>query len=152
MSQFVLRKARVEDAPAVLRCVCGAYAHYEERIGKKPAPMLQDYSEVIAGNEVYVTEDEKGNLAGALVLERTEEGLFLDNIAVAPSSQGKGLGRLMLDYAEEAARKHGEEFLYLYTNELMWENQSLYEHFGYELYDKRIVNGYSRVFYRKRVR
>ena len=151
MTEDILREALPGDAPGILRCVCDAYAMYVERIGKKPMPMLQDYAEVIARDEVYVAESAQGDILGVLVLEQTPEGFFLDNIAVSPNAQGRGLGRKLLELAESAALRRGEETLYLYTNEQMWENQTLYERFGYARYDQRVVSGYARFFYRKRL-
>ena len=49
-----LRPANTADAAAVAACVCEAYVHYIERIGRRPGPMLQDYAEVIAESSVYV--------------------------------------------------------------------------------------------------
>ena len=36
--------ARSEEADAIRRLVTGAYAHYVERMGKLPGPMLDGYS------------------------------------------------------------------------------------------------------------
>ena len=40
--------------------------------------------------------------------EQTPEGFFLDNIAVGPNAQGRGLGRKLLELAESAALRRGE--------------------------------------------
>jgi len=64
---------------------------------REPAPMADDYPARIAADQAWVIEEE-GRLIGALILEDTEDGLLLDNIAVAPtaaegtlSSQTSGL-------------------------------------------------------------
>ena len=41
--------------------------------------------------------------------------------------------------------------LYLATHELMVENRALYQAIGYVEYDHRVVNGFPRVFLRKRL-
>lgn len=43
MSEMVVRPAKPQDAPGIAACVCEAYVHYIERIGKQPGPMLEDY-------------------------------------------------------------------------------------------------------------
>ena len=47
MPAGVTRPAQTEDAVAIAACVCEAYVHYIERIGKQPGPTLEDYSAVI---------------------------------------------------------------------------------------------------------
>lgn len=149
MKGIHIRKAHPSDAPDILACVCEAYAHYVDRMGKEPAPMLEEYTEVIARAQVYVAVDEEKAVAGVLVLERTEDGLCLDNIAVRLSFHGKGVGRELLKLAEAEALRQGYDSLYLYTNELMHENQALYTRCGYTEYGRRVIDGYARIFYRK---
>ena len=79
----------------------------------------------------------------------TDEGFLLDSVAVDPSAQGTGIGRLLLEFAEAEARRHGFDSIYLMTNEKMTENQAPYARIGYVLFDKRSVHGYSRVLMRK---
>jgi len=112
--------------------------------------MLEDYSKVIREHQVYVAERD-GSLLGALVLVDTNEGLLIDNVAVDPASQGMGVGRLLLEFAEAEARRLGLVSIYLSTNEKMTENQALYSRIGYVVFDHRVVNGYPRVFMRKQL-
>ena len=89
----MIRSARPEDTSAVRQLVQDAYGHYVARMGKPPGPMLDDYDRRIADGQAWVLEDED-RLAGVLVLEDVSGGaLLLDNVAVAPSAQGKGYGR-----------------------------------------------------------
>jgi ribosomal protein S18 acetylase RimI-like enzyme len=112
--------------------------------------MLEDYTEVIERRQVSVA-DLKGEIVGVLVLAITDEGFLLDNIAVHPSSQGKGIGKALLEFAESEAQRLGHRSIYLYTNEKMTENQSLYAKIGYVEYDRRSENRYGRVYMRKRL-
>jgi len=151
MSGFALRPAEPEDAPGVAACVCEAYVHYIERIGKQPGPMLEDYSEVIKQSQVHVAIA-GGRVVGAIVLQRTAEGFYVDNVAVRSSTKGTGVGRQLLELAEAEARRHGYDSIHLATHELMVENRALYVRIGYVEYDHRVVNGYPRVFFRKALR
>ena len=148
MSEIALRPALPSDAPGVAACVCEAYVHYIERIGKQPGPMLEDYSVVITEAIVYVAA-QGDRVVGAIVLKTTEEGFYVDNVAVRPSATGTGVGRLLLQHAESEARQRGYASIYLATHELMVENRALYSRVGYLEYDHRLVNGYPRVFFRK---
>ena len=144
----VIRAATLADVPDVTRCVCAAYLRYIERIGKQPAPMLQDYANVIRTSQVHVAEREQ-HILGVLELLVTDEGFLLDSIAVDPSAQRTGIGRRLLEFAEQEAKRHGYDSIYLMTNEKMTENQALYSRIGYILFDRRIVHGYPRVLMRK---
>jgi GNAT superfamily N-acetyltransferase len=79
----------------------------------------------------------------------TDEGFYLDNVAVRPSAKGTGVGRTLLELAEAEAKRQGYSSIYLATHELMHENRALYTRVGYREYDRRVVNGYPRVFFRK---
>ncbi|MCX6372235.1 MAG: GNAT family N-acetyltransferase [Actinobacteria bacterium] len=151
MSGVALRPAKPEDAPGVAACVCEAYVHYIERIGKQPGPMLEDYSDVINTSQVHVAIA-GGRVVGAIVLQRTDQGFYVDNVAVRPSSKGTGVGRQLLELAEAEARRNGYDSIYLATHESMVENRALYTRIGYIEYDQRLVNGYPRVFLRKALR
>jgi N-acetylglutamate synthase-like GNAT family acetyltransferase len=145
---LMLRRAQAADAPAVAACVARAYEHYVPRIGRKPGPMLDDYVEVVREREVHVLE-EGGRVMGVLVLDRTDEGFLLENVAVDPLARGSGAGRRLLELAEARAREEGFDSIYLYTHEKMTENQALYAKIGYVEYDRRAEQGLARVYMRK---
>jgi len=147
---YSLRPATGSDAPAVEACVHAAYRHYVERIGRQPAPMLDDYAEVIRSRRVTVAERD-GKLAGVLVLDVSAEGFLLENVAVDPAHKGKGLGRMLLVRAEDEAGRAGYDSIYLYTHEKMTENQTLYAKLGYVEYDRRTEAGLARVYMRKQL-
>ena len=87
-----LRRAEWRDARPLRELVLRAYAHYPRRIGARPAPMEGDYEREIADKELWVAAEEE-RLGGVLVLRRAPGHLFVDNVAVAPESQGEGLRR-----------------------------------------------------------
>lgn len=149
MDNFIVRSAAVNDVAAVTACVHHAFDHYIERIGRKPGPMLMDYGLEIREHQVFVVEDDT-QIVGALVLCVKEEGFLLDVIAVEPSWQGRGVGRLLLEFAETEAQRQGYKSIYLYTHEKMTENQILYSKIGYVEYDRRFESGLARVYMRKK--
>ena len=145
MTAFDIRRATDRDARAIRSCVHAAYRHYIERIGKPPGPMLDDYERVIAERDVFVV-GERNNIHGLLVLMKKEDGLLLDNIAVDPTMQGRGLGKRLMAFAEEEARRQGYDRLSLYTHELMTKNIAIYTKLGYVETERRIEAGYRRVY------
>ncbi len=146
----MIRPARPEDAETVREVVHAAYRHYIARMGKPPGPMLDDYAQRIADGQAWVMED-AGRITGILVLEETREGLLLDNIAVLPDQQGKGVGRALLEFAEAEARRRGFPIIYLYTHELMTENIALYTRIGYVETRRVTEKGYDRVYMTKQL-
>lgn len=145
----MIRPARPEDADAIRRLVLDAYGHYVARMGKPPGPMLENYDRRIADGQAWVLE-EGGMFAGVLVLEDASDGtLLLDNVAVAPSAQGKGLGRALIAFAEKEARRRGHGVVRLYTNVLMAENLALYGRLGFRETGRVSEKGYERVYMAK---
>jgi ribosomal protein S18 acetylase RimI-like enzyme len=150
-SEYRLRPATAADADAVTALVNAAYEHYVERIGRPPGPMREDYAEVIGEREVTVAEDSAACIVGVLVLAVTDEGFAVENVAVHPSHQGRGLGRTLLELAERSATRAGFDSIHLYTHEKMTENLALYARIGYVEYERRSESGFTRVFMRKQL-
>ena len=94
-----LRAATDADAAEVAALVDDSYVHWVERLGVVPRPMTDDYAEVIRERRVTVAESD-GAIVGVLVLDVTDEGFVIDNVAVHPSMRGTGLGRTLLELAE----------------------------------------------------
>jgi ribosomal protein S18 acetylase RimI-like enzyme len=145
-----VRPAKDEDVVAVGKLVRASFSKYVERMGKRPAPMLEDYAALIRAGEVWVLAEGK-EVLGVLVMRPAEDHLFVDNVAVAPRHQGRGLGRELVAFAEKRAERAGLPEIRLYTNEKMWENLAFYEKLGFEETERRLDGGYRRVFMRKRL-
>jgi len=150
MYETRIRAATAADVPAVARIVEDAYRCYIPRMGKSPGPMLDDYSARTSEGSVWVIEEDT-SIVGILVLLPKPDHLLLDNIAVAPSHQGFGLGRRLLAFAETEAIRRGYYEIRLYTHETMTENQRLYAAIGYEETGRGTEAGYERVFMRKQL-
>ncbi len=144
------RIATSEDRPAVEAIVRAAYSPYVSRIGREPGPMLDDYGALIHEGRVHVME-RSGGVIGILVLIPEKDAMLLDNVAVAPDAQGSGVGRAMLEFAEEAAIGAGYGTLRLYTNEAMTENIELYSRIGYSETHRAEEKGLRRVYMAKEV-
>ncbi|PPS63804.1 GNAT family N-acetyltransferase [Pseudomonas sp. BRM28] len=146
----MIRPATAHDVAPVQALIEAAYALYIPRIGARPGPMLEDYAALIAQGRVEVFE-EQGQVLGVLVLIAQADGLLLDNVAVSPAAQGRGLGRQLMAHAEARARQLGLEVVRLYTNEAMSENLGLYERLGYRETHRAVQAGFRRVFMEKRL-
>ena len=149
-SDYSFRWANDTDALQIAELVNAAYGHYVERIGRLPGPMTENYARVIRDARVRVAE-RQGVIVGVLVLNVTDEGFVIDNVAVHPSRRGMGLGRALLETAEDEARRAGFSSIYLYTHDKMTENLALYSRIGYVEYDRRSHGDFSLVYMRKRL-
>lgn len=151
MDEICIRAATAADVPAIVDVVDRAYRHYIARIGKPPGPMLDDYAARVSEDAVWVLQDGPA-IAGILGLLPAPEYLLLDNIAMAPEHQGRGLGRRLLAFAESETLRRGCREIRLYTHQTMIENQCLYASIGYEETGRGSEAGYDRVFMRKPLR
>ena len=145
-----LRAATEADVPRLSELAREAYRVYVPRMGREPRPMGDDYLAAVRDHDVVVAEVD-GRVVGLAVLAVTEEGFLLDNVAVDPAWQGRGVGRALLLEAEAAARRAGFDALHLFTHETMTENLALYERIGYVEYDRRPADVRSVVYLRKRL-
>src|SRR5207237_2495057 len=117
------------------------------RRGKRPAPMLKNYDEVVRRHRVWVLED-GGAIVAASVLIVEPEGALLDAVAVLPQFQGRGLGWQFIAHAEAEAKRLGYKAIELYAQELMHENIALYTRLGYREFVRKTEKGYNRVYMR----
>jgi ribosomal protein S18 acetylase RimI-like enzyme len=143
-----IRLATPPDHDTIVAIVNAAYEKYIPRIGKKPAPMLDDYARLITNEVVYVLEAQEG-VRGVLVLWTEQHHILLENIAIAPDAQGRGYGKQLMQFAESFARAQGKNEIRLYTNQAMYENIEIYKHLGFTDTERRYENGYNRVYLSK---
>jgi ribosomal protein S18 acetylase RimI-like enzyme len=145
-----LRPAAAADLADIARITAAAYAIYEPRIGRPPAPVLADHAALVAAGEVWVA-DAGDRPAGVLVVRPRGTTLLLESVAVDPDRQGQGIGRILIGHAERLAAEAGLEAVELYTNAAMTENLTLYPRLGYIETGRRHERGYDRVYFRKAV-
>ncbi|MFJ4064298.1 GNAT family N-acetyltransferase [Pseudomonas sp. NPDC089996] len=145
---LTLRRAELTDVEAITDLVRAAYSPYIARIGKPPAPMQDDYRQVIASAEVRVALD-GSQMVGVLVLEREGDEMLLANVAVLPECKGRGIGKVLMRYCEARSRQVGCNAVRLYTHERMTENIEIYRKLGYVETHRAEAQGFARVFMRK---
>ncbi len=145
----MIRQAKASDEPEIRECAEQAYARYMPLIGRKPAPMVADYATQIADGEVFVAMDAQDGFQGFIVFYAEEWHILLENVAVLPRAAGRGVGKTLIHFCENAARERGLGAVRLYTNEKMTENLSIYPKLGYAEVGRRIEDGFNRVYFEK---
>jgi len=147
-NQCVYRQATEGDVEGVQHCAGAAYEKYVKRIGRKPAPMVADFSAHIESGEVIVAVYGQ-EIIGYVIAYAKRDVLMLENVAVLPAYSGRGIGAALIALTERQAVTQGLLSVLLYTNEAMTENLSMYPKLGYEECDRRTEDGFKRVFFRK---
>jgi ribosomal protein S18 acetylase RimI-like enzyme len=111
-----------------------------------PAPMTADYTAAARCGQVWVAA-----VVGFVILVSRPGYLLLENVAVLPAAQGRGVGARLLALAEDRARALHLPEIRLYTNAAMTENLAYYPRHGYTETHQAQQVGFDRVFFRKRV-
>jgi GNAT superfamily N-acetyltransferase len=141
-----LRRAAPADLPRIKAIIDAAYAKYLTRMDKQPAPMLRDYGPSIEDGTTWVV----GSPARAvLTIYPREDHLLVENIAIDLDAQGQGLGRALMEFAEQEATRQGFGRMALVTHEAMTENQAIYARLGYTETERRSEDGYHRIYMEK---
>jgi GNAT superfamily N-acetyltransferase len=145
-----LRRAVAADAPVVRDLTREAYAKWVPMIGREPKPMVADYAEAVRHHLIDMLYLD-GALAGLIETIPAADHLLIENVAVAPAFQGRGLGQHLLAHAEQLAVSLGHHEIRLYTNKLFAANVTFYRKRGYRLDREEAFNGGVMVHMSKRL-
>ncbi len=131
MSEAIaLRPAVATDALAIRDLTRAAYAKWVPVIGREPKPMTADYAQAVRNHRFDLLHVD-GALAALIETIPQTDHLLIENVAVSPDFQGRGLGRKLLAHAEDVAASMGYDQIKLYTNKLFAANVLLYARLGY---------------------
>lgn len=127
----MLRRAGVQDVPAIRALVDAAYGKWIAIIGRKPWPMTVDYTAAVEQHDIALLHID-GALAGLVETIRGAD-FVVENLAVAPNFQKRGIGSTLLRHAEQAAATLGYDSVRLYTNKCFTENIAYYQDKDYRI-------------------
>ena len=126
----LFRRATATDAAAVRSLTRTAYAKWVPLIGREPKPMTADYEHAVVAHMIDLYESD-GVLLGLVEMIAQPDHLLIENLAVRPDQQGKGLGDILLRHAEDCAETLGFGETRLYTNAMFAANLAFYTRRGY---------------------
>lgn len=132
MSGINFRRARAGDAAVVAAITDAAYAKWVPVIGRKPKPMVADYHAAIRDHRIEIAYQDH-NAVGLIELIPAADHLLLENIAIDPAAQGRGIGRRLMQRVEEHAIEMNLPLVRLYTNKAFAANLDFYHHLGYAI-------------------
>jgi ribosomal protein S18 acetylase RimI-like enzyme len=96
-----------------------------------------------------------GRLAGIVAIQHPFlHGPYLQLFCVLPEFQGRGVGRRLLQWMEDEARKGGARQLWLCVSTFNTRAEALYRSFGFEsvgVLDKLAIDESDEIFMRKRL-
>ena len=132
LKALTIREAGAEDADAIRSLTRAAYAKWIPLIGREPLPMAADYDEAVRNHRFDLVVLEGELLALIETIARSDH-LLIENLAVAPALQGRGLGRRLMAQAEHVAGLRGLTEIRLYTNKRFEQNIQLYRTIGFRV-------------------
>jgi ribosomal protein S18 acetylase RimI-like enzyme len=127
-----LRQAVASDVADIRKLTREAYAKWVPLIGREPKPMTADYDEAVRRHRIDLLHLD-GVLAALIETIAEADHLLVENVAVSPAFQGRGLGRKLMAHAEQIAASSGHGEIRLYTNKLFAQNIELYRKLGYRV-------------------
>ena len=114
--------------------------------------MTADYDRAVADHIIDVWQ-KCGELLALIEVVPTSDYLLIENVAVRPDQQGKGLGSKLLGHAERLARSLKFDEVQLYTNAAFASNLSFYARRGYHEYRRgTVLPGNITIFMRKTIK
>jgi GNAT superfamily N-acetyltransferase len=105
---------------------------------RQAKPMGADYEAAISRHRIDLALLD-GRLAGLIETIREPDHLLIENVAVDPAFQGRGVGRALMAHAEGLAREQSLGELRLYTNQKFASNIALYLRLGYRIDQEEVL-------------
>ncbi|WP_375688905.1 GNAT family N-acetyltransferase [Pseudooceanicola sp. LIPI14-2-Ac024] len=134
-----------DDMVSVHGLLTGAFAYMEDRIDP-PSSLTRmtpaTFADEARSKELWVLNDPAP--VACMVLAPQHDHLYLGKLAVAESHRGRGLARLMLDFAVERARALGLPRVVLQTRVELTENQATFTRLGFSETGRTAHAGYDR--------
>ena len=125
---MTIRLASPDDIAVMLPLINRAFE--VETFLEGPRTTETELREMLGTGEFLVAEDAAGICASVYTELRGERGYF-GMLAVSPTRQGTGLGRIMVNAAEEYCRKNGCRHLDITVLTLRRELPPFYRKLGY---------------------
>jgi ribosomal protein S18 acetylase RimI-like enzyme len=115
-------------------------ADLQRALGTESATVLGVFADAeSAGNEITTTERQGNTLLGTVMVGHDGHRGWIYYLAVAPSEQGTGLGRMLMDAAEAWLVDHGAVKVQLMVRQTNVAVTGFYGRLGYADADVRVL-------------
>jgi ribosomal protein S18 acetylase RimI-like enzyme len=123
------RKALAADQPRLISLINAAFAVEKFFEGTRTDEMR--LTAMMAKGSILLAEDSNGRLLASVYMERRGARGYLGMLAVDPARQHRGLGRRLMEAAEDRFREQGCEGVDITVLSLRPELLPIYRRFGY---------------------
>lgn len=127
--ELSLRTAVPADIPAMVPVINAAYAIETFIHGSRTDE--DGVRQMMTKGQFLLTEDSAGQIAACVYAEVTGERGYFGVLAVNPSQQGRGLGRIMIQAAEDYCRRRGCKCMEISVLSMRTELLPFYHKLGY---------------------
>ena len=131
MENLTFRAGVPQDAGLIRGFVRAAYGKWVPVMGREPLPMTADYDLALQKHRFQLAFDRE--LVALIETVVESDHLWVENVAVRPDLQGKGLGQRLLQLAENEARAMGLPEVRLLTNAALVSNVRFYQTYGFAI-------------------
>lgn len=140
---MLLSKANIEDIPALVALMNSAYRGEISKKGwtteadllkgelRTDIPTLTDLVNRPLAVFIKYTNDD-GVIIGCVFLEKQERGLYLGMLSVSPGQQAGGVGKQLMNAAEQYALEIKCPSIFMNVISLRYELIAWYERMGYQ--------------------
>jgi len=126
---FAIRVATAADMPAMIPVVNTAFAIETFLDGTRTDE--ERMAEMMRKGEFLVAEDPAGEIVATVYIEVRGERGYFGMLAIDPRQQGTGLGRRMVEAAENHCRQHGCKQVDIVVLSLRTDLPPFYRKLGY---------------------
>ena len=132
------------DWEALMALLHAAFAFQEGRIDPPSSLHRFDAASIAAKakEENLILALDDGKLVGCIFARPQAEALYVGKMAVSPGRQGQGIGRRLMQAAEDLARKSGLGLLELETRVELTENHAAFAAMGFVKFAEKSHPGY----------
>lgn len=131
MTDFSLRFAGIDDIPVIVSIINAAFV-VEKAIIEGDRTDSAEIRQLLEKGVILIVEKEKEGL-GSIYVELREDAAYFGLLAVSPGMQGKGLGRFLVESAENFAREKGFNKMTMRIIDQRKELPAFYEKLGYKI-------------------
>ena len=131
--------ASLAEVNAVVRVINAAY-EVEKFFVSGDRTDADAVTRLMTQGAFLMTRDDRGGVSGCVYVELRGDRCYFGMLSVDPACQGTGLGRRLVEDAEDYACDHGCRFMDIRVVNLRTELLPFYRNLGYEAHGREPVD------------